>query len=545
MKNATGKMLKTILSLVMVLSLLVGCSLMFVGCNDSSEDEKPGTGDNRNDPAQYEGLEKEEYLQKLESNNMGAAVDALGSAYDKLMGGFGGSSSTANGGGKVNMTLTVGDSVISLLEQSIDGGADLSFLSSVNITMDAGISGDLEKIALTAGLNGKDIATLNMLMSMSDSIMYICVPELNDQWIKFDMSAVLPTMGDAAAEAQIATILKALPDGDTLTSILNRYLEMILEELDNVDQSTVTLEVNGVKQTCTALDLKIYEEDAQRIVKKVLTALKDDAEVKKIIEDVANAVEDATGENIGADAAYGDFLDGINEGLTAIEEDEEYDTENYINLITYVDNAHNIIGRALTVEGGARSGLYYYTVTSGNQFAFEAALLDTQSTTTEAAKVVGSGTTNGGKTNGTFDVSVEDVKMLTLEIADMDDNSGTLTLKPSADLLSEVGLGMIAEPALQIKIEKEKVAMNLTAAGELLLGISMSVTESNGPALSVPSNPADMTDSSAMDAWSSAITMDELLDNLRSAGAGDLVDLVEQLLYAKSAPAINNNVMIA
>ena len=72
MKN---KMFKTVLALVMVLSLLVGCSLMFTGCKKADDDD---SNTDKNNAAQYEGLEKEEYLQKLESNNLSSAVDSFG-----------------------------------------------------------------------------------------------------------------------------------------------------------------------------------------------------------------------------------------------------------------------------------------------------------------------------------------------------------------------------------------------------------------------------------------------------------------------------------
>ena len=60
-------------------------------------------------------------------------------------------------------------------------------------------------------------------------------------------------------------------------------MNIVLPELDNVEQTTTTLEVNGVKQECTQLTLKIYEADALAIAKAVLTAAKDDADLKKII----------------------------------------------------------------------------------------------------------------------------------------------------------------------------------------------------------------------------------------------------------------------
>ena len=58
-KISSAKLFKTILSLVMVLSILVGCSMMFAGCsgNSGSGEETKEPAGNKHDPAQYEGLD--------------------------------------------------------------------------------------------------------------------------------------------------------------------------------------------------------------------------------------------------------------------------------------------------------------------------------------------------------------------------------------------------------------------------------------------------------------------------------------------------------
>ena len=99
------------LCLVMVLSILVGCSMMFAGCsgNSGSGEETKAPAGNKHDPAQYEGLNDEEYLQKLGYNNLSDAVAALTDAYDVYKSSLG---KSASAGAKGTMTITVGDDCI-------------------------------------------------------------------------------------------------------------------------------------------------------------------------------------------------------------------------------------------------------------------------------------------------------------------------------------------------------------------------------------------------------------------------------------------------
>ena len=71
------KLLRTILSLMMVAVLVLGSVSVLTGCQDTDNTNNDDSNNNNN-ALDYVGLEEEEYLQKLVSNNLGAAVDSLG-----------------------------------------------------------------------------------------------------------------------------------------------------------------------------------------------------------------------------------------------------------------------------------------------------------------------------------------------------------------------------------------------------------------------------------------------------------------------------------
>ena len=531
------KLLRTLLSVVMVATLVLGSVAMLAGCQPANN-ETPD--DDNNHALDYVGLEKEEYLQKLASNNLGDLVDGLGEAYGAILNGAGNNSTPEKAGAKLNMTLTMSDTALDLFEQAIFDGespVDISFLKEINLDMDVGMNGQMEAIQLALGLKGQHIVSANLLMNMADSVIYAALPELNDQWIKLEAgSADMPNVitGGMSSPAMLAELAEALPDAETLTKVLDRYLNIALKELDNVEQSTTTLEVGGVKQECTVLTLKVYEADALAAVKAVLNEAKDDAELKKIIENFANGVEEMVGEDVGADEAYADFKEGVEDLLAELNEVTETDTEDPIQLDTYVDKNHNIIGMKLNMDsqGERYDVVYFYNLTEGEKTAFEFAV-PSDVDDTDDFKVSGTGTKKDGKTSGTYTVTMQGMDMVTVKIADLTDETGTITLTPSADLFPAGVTDMLGDLSLQIKLSGDKGELNILGDNEVLLGIAIKAVESDGPDMNVPSNAVDGTNSSAMEKWAEKLALDKLMDNLEKAGAAEFF---EALFTAVESP---------
>ena len=543
------KLLRTILSLVMVATLVLGSVTMLAGCQPT---DSQNSNNGNNHAMDYVGLEKEEYLQKLGENNLGDVVDGLGEGYGKLMSSLGSSSATGKGGAKLNVTITMGDTALDLFEQAIFAGpatVDLSFLKEINLDLDVGMDGQMQAMQLALGLKGQHIVTANLLMNMAQSVMHIGLPELNDQWLKIATGGDTPAAitGGMSSAAMLAELAKYLPDAETLTKVLDRYLAIILDGLKNVDQTTTTLEVGGVKQDCTVLALKIYEKDVMDIAKAVLTKAKDDADLKKIVENLAKGVEEMYGQDMGADEAYADMKEAIEDLLADLEEETEFDTESFIQLDTYVDKSHNIIGMKLhemSEQGSKRGQVYFYALTEGNKTAFEFAI-PSDVNDGDDFKLSGTGTKNGDKVSGTYTATMQGTVMGTIKIENLDAEGGTITIAPSMDLFPSEVEDMLGDLSLQIKLEGEKIALNILGGNEVLLGIAFKSSESDGPSLNAPSDAVDVTDSSAMEKWTEKLVMDKVINNLKAAGAYEFFELLFQAVEApkeemsKPAPETN------
>lgn len=536
MNHTTKKMLKSILSLIMVLSLLVGCSMMFVGCSGAGKgNETQPAGGNKHDPAQYEGLNDEEYAQKLAYNYLGDAISALTKGYDAYTGTMG----STSGGMKASVTLTVGDSVLDMLEDAA-GGMSMKFLSKITMDMTVGTKDQITGIDMALGLNSKKIATVKMFTDIANYAIYMGVPELSDTYLKMDMEDAMGSSGiNMSAQditANAAKFVKALPSGEKLEALLMGYLELALKEMDNVERTTVKQELAGLKQDQTEVTVKLYQKDLLDMAKAILKKAENDADIKQIVTDVVKAAAEVTGETIDEDEVYAQFQDAVKNALEMVEASyEDLDTENYIELKIYTDSNHYVVGFGATMPDSEDAGLYYTSVTEGDKTAMELRVeVYAQGAGTEAyMKLSGEGTVKNGKTTGAYTVEIQGEKMLTIETKNLDAKGGTITLKPTEDVLNNLGGAELPfeDLALEITLEDGELELNVLSGKEKLLGIAVEMKEASAGTIKLPTKYVDGTDSSALMEWVSNAKFNTLISNLKAAGVpSDLTDMLEMYL---------------
>ena len=533
------KLLRTILSIALVATMILGCVTMLAGCNQEGtsnsdkNNDKEGNGVNKE---QYENLSDEEYMQKLFMNTAKEYVDALTSAYGELS--KFDPNAAANMGGELEMSVQVGDYVIDMLEESFSSSMgtsmDFSFLSKVGLNMEYGIAGDMMKSDLALMLSNKKIATVSMIMNMVDSIVYMAIPELNGTYIEVDMGDMgmgeigMGSSSVVGMAGQLAEIMEYLPSEELMNKLINRYMETALKALDNVERETVTLECDDLEQECTALSIKVYQSDVFEVAKAVLTVAKDD----KDIETVLDGISELAGEDL-----YPQVSEMIEYYLEMIEEasEDDMDDETYVELITYINDDHEIIGAKLDGNAWNEGDMYFYTVTEGNTFAFEAVLEPAD------VEITGAGTNKSGKIDAEFTLTVQGMDIVVLAVEDWmvsgDTVNGTLRIEPTADTLDMIMGGVsglpFADIALEIKLtnvdaDSGSIELNILGNDALVVGLVMELKMTSAGSIKEPSNAISADDYEALQEWLMDMNADTILSNLRSAGVpSDLVDMLE------------------
>lgn len=576
-------LLRSIFAIAMIAALLLGC----VACSttDSKKDDDGGKTNNENnkkpvDPSRYEGLSDAEYFQTLTTDSMGSTVDALAAgigAYADML-----SMGTTMGdfGAEAEIELMLGDMLIDLLEEQIfggDTGMDFSFLSSIGLDMEIESNSELAQMQIALGLNDTEIIALAMLFNMESA--WVGVPDLSNSYLEMNFADLGIDLEAATATlpSWVTTIDQYMPSEETLATILNRYLALVVKEIDSVERTTETLTLDGLSQEATKLDVKIYEQDALDAVKAVLTAAKTDNDIKKIVEDFGDFYNDMMAEmyaeydmQFEEVDAYAEFTKLIDETLNELPAEAET-TDSYIGVILYVDGGHNIVGCSLDMgllntqaqKAPAENVVVtsasadastpnapdqqesfivftYYTVTEGGNFAtiFE--------TADDEFVITGKGTNKNGVVSGTYAITVEELTAMNVVLKDIDTTKadavkGTITLKPTEDLMTYIfngpnplGIDDVAlELTLDIDGNKADVTAKLIGDDAMIVGIGLKLATKTPGNIKIPTNTVDINDQTALMNWVAGIDFDEIIDNLGDAGVpSELLSVLENRVPA-------------
>ena len=485
-----------------------------------------------------------EYLQKIEKDSMGGLVNTVTEAYGALM-----AQPVINDiGGDVEVSVRVGDTVINLLEaqyaQQTGETMEFDWLSRAVLDMDVNTNHAMTQIDMVLALADQRIISLDLIMDMSEMIMYVGSPELSEYYAPIqglDFSSYQQSQQQAEQLRQI------LPEEDVLNELLNRYIGIIIENLDQVEKTTQTLELDGLKQECTVLTVTIDAQTMANVLTAVLETAKTDADIKAIVDNYGNyynaqmaalyAQYDMVWEDIDM---YQSFTESVESALSSLESQEDLaDEEGKILLHTYVDSADQVIGRKLTVEDGYETQeLYYYTVTEGGIFCFEAGA--------EEVVITGSGTVKGDILDAEYILTVSGTKYLKLEIEDYDKAaaeagslSGTFRLEPTAELISQMlgssNAAALADLVLEVRVASSNYSVDLQldvlTNDTLLVGLDLAFGTKQAEDIQLPAQVIDPSVDGQYAAWVNSFNINQVLDNLRAAGVPEeLVIQAEQLL---------------
>ncbi len=533
----------------MVMALLLSTMAMgLAGCAKTGDNGENGEGEGTGKEEEIVDTSKmtgEEHLQYVEGKAINGLVNTLTKSYGQMFGAVNGSAQ----GGRIDMALKLGDAFIEEMENGMgQNKMDMSWLSEINLGMDVASEGSMSKLALVLGLAGTDILSADMIMDMDAGQLWMGLPELNKTYLKFDLEDMGIDMSDVGeATAMMAELMAAMPSEDVLNRLLTKYVDIILKNLDDVQKETITLELDGLKQECTALTVEIGHEDALRIAKAVLTAAREDEDVKAVLEGIVKFVA-ANGATVDGDI-WEMFQAEIDKLLEDIEEQMEDIQEGVFVLTTYADSKNHIIGRSLATPDTDADQLFYKTVTEGDKFAFEAVVMG-------QATITGSGTNKGGKLSGSYELAAQGRTMLTLEVEDVDQNklekgyiSGTFRIKPhtyttGTDSSGATGVtstwiaNMEVELKLTTSAQSAEIEINLNYQGNFFAGAAIKVSSSSGGSVSAPGSSVDATGQTALMEWLMDADFSKLLQNLKKAGAPSMLThaLQQEITQLNNSP---------
>lgn len=482
-----------------------------------------------------------DYMRYVEENALSQSVDKISASYGSSLSQL---SELAPVGGDTEMRLILGDMLITMAEQALANEGietDLSFLEDISVKLHTAAEGDLNEVKLSLGLGDTDVAQVQVFLDADNNRLILGVPDYLDGYVSIDMPAEMQTVDFS----QMTELFGKLPDADLVSKVIDKYMGVVLSHLDDAQKDSETMEVEDVKQKLTTLTVKFTEKDLLELLIDIVETAEKDKNLKELLDccsdyfnSFAQQVGGYTYEEIDL---YEMLMAELPDALEYLEEEKEYgefSKSNYIELTDYINNDHELCGRTIKI---ASEGIitpikfHYLTVQKGNTYGEEIRL------NAEGANLLISGSyeEDDGVRNGSYDLSVNGIKALTLETIDCTDTQLKLKLTPAGDLWDQVlssGLSStvldLAAPALEISIKATDQESNselyLTAGGEKLVGI-IAKFSANDASVELPSgNYLDGSDPDVMYEWGASFDFEALINKLTEAGVPQT--LLDELL---------------
>ena len=491
-------------------------------------------------------LPADAYMQKVEKKAITSMTGDLGEIYGKFMSAEPSQNKVQNGA-EVETHVQFGDEMIDMLEaylfNSSDGEMDLSFLKDISIKGNMAMDGNKTQMVYDLGLNNKTVLTMSMLMNMKDMEIFMGIPSLSEQFIKIDMEELTGNTGTAMPSTpavdyeqmgeMIQKMQQMLPDEETFTALLEKYLLLAIEQIENIDKQTEKVSVGDVEQKLTVVTVKLSEKDVLKIAKAVLKEAKSDSELKRVIKNIGK-----NGEELGiipnGEDLYNQFKAAVDSALEELEGNlEDASTKKVLVIETYVNNKMEIVGRTIKNKAMDDFELSYITVWKGKNFAFEAKL-------PSGIEISGEGTEKKNVLNAEYELSVNGKDYLSVELQDYDKKkaeegypSFTLRIEPAEDLLDSIPSGggndvagalmnlLGDDLALEIKFSttktKAEMGFKVLAGKKMLFGITSSVKQTEGT-VTEPDNYITVDSDRDLEKWLESLDLEALMTKLENAG---------------------------
>ena len=453
-------------------------------------------------------------------------------------------------GTKSTFTLTVEDTGRALAG-ALMGGTDVSWLQSVTFDSDITIKDGVEAIAGGLLLNDTKLCDLNFYMDLANMVEYIQIPELSDGYISAPIEGTVTTSEGVAENSQeimstymnaLSDLSSALPDSETLGTLLDRYGNIIIDHIEEGSSVEESVSVDGISEDCTAYEGTVSEKAVTAMAEGILTAAKDDAEIKGLFEQWAGA-SDGEDQYQQFEDAIADALDSIGSADGEVSEDPVFSSKVWVNA----DN--KIVGREFAVIDGAETTpVFTWKAPSDGDTS---ALLLEITAEDSSLTLTGSGTTSDGLLNGDYIFAIDGTEAADINVENLETKpekagyyNGTLNVTfpvaeadaANTDGESEAasnplaGFGIVINLKSDASTDSSSMGLTVTTSGAPIATLTISGGYGDGvdiPDLTSLDKTYDGSDDAAMTEYVANINWDTFLANIKAAGVPD--ELATQL----------------
>lgn len=489
----------------------------------------------------------EKYYQFVEHRKLKESVKKSGEAYGSYKSGL---ADLYDKSTETEFTIVLEEDGKALRELLEYAGFDVSWFQSASISTNASFKDNTaaERIALSIN----DTALLSVNVIMDNGIYYTRIPEISETYIGVDTStqingfpyrntrlygyAVSDALSPESIQTSYRNLADAYPDRKQLEELISRYMNLVIDCINNVSKSNTTLSVEGVSQKCTMLKVTIDSGSLQNIAETVLVEMQNDDELQTLIINMLSANEDAAGDEAYTDELYNEFQEFLEYLINELDYLSYMDEDMIMNV--YVDGKGNIIGRTISFYDLAFSKL---TPEKGGKNGYELSYKYDN----DSIRLAGTGTRSGGTLNGNYSMEVNDIPVIDIIVNNLTGQNngrlnGRLEIMPSAEVSRIVSkipkLSFIGYSTLILDFgsasDSNTFKMSLTTTKYDIGSISISSKTGNASVPAIPdSNDIIMIeDEDDIIEWVEGIDLDNLISAMKSAGIpAGFIDELEEL----------------
>lgn len=490
----------------------------------------------------------------------GSYQEAETAAYDKFVSGVASSweeylasYQTAQKGSNAKITLNVEDTGRALLG-AMAGGMDFSWLQSISLDTNTSLQQGLEALTAAVLLNDSKLCDLNIYMDFAKMAEYIQIPDISEGYLVAPMESSDVSISDDSMKLYfnlLSDLSSVLPDKDTLSTLLERYGQLVISNMEDGASTDETVSVEGISEDCTVYEGQLSEASAVKMLEDIAKTAKDDKEIKSLFDSWTEA-------GIATDDQYQEFQTAVDDLLSGFA-DEGADDSTLIYSRIWVNNEDKVVGREIgTVDGAETTPVFTWKAPSAD--GSSALLLEVQADGSSLT-LTGSGTSSEGLLTGDYIFAMDGTETMDIHVADLETKpektgyyNGKFTLTfPAIDTESTdsedtttnqlAGLAVEVNLTSDITTETSQIDLTLTTSGAALATLSISGGYGEGPETKdgdslTPAYSVD--DENDAVEYMKTINWDTLAANATAAGVPEeLVSQLQTLLDSAVQNVIN------
>lgn len=490
----------------------------------------------------------------------GSYQEAETAAYDKFVSGVASSweeylasYQTAQKGSNAKITLNVEDTGRALLG-AMTGGMDFSWLQSISLDTNTSLQQGLEALTAAVLLNDSKLCDLNIYMDFAKMAEYIQIPDISEGYLVAPMESSDVNISDDSMQLYfnlLSDLSSVLPDKDTLSTLLERYGQLVISNMEDGASTDETVSVEGISEDCTVYEGQLSEASTVKMLQDIAKTAKDDKEIKSLFDSWTEA-------GIATDDQYQEFQTAVDD-LLSDSADEGADDSTLIYSRIWVNNEDKVVGREIgTVDGAETTPVFTWKAPSAD--GSSALLLEVQADGSSLT-LTGSGTSSEGLLTGDYIFAMDGTETMDIHVADLETKpektgyyNGKFTLTfPAVDTESTgsedattnplAGLAVEVNLTSDITTETSQIDLTLTTSGAALATLSISGGYGEGPETKdgdslTPAYSVD--DENDAVEYMKTINWDTLAANATAAGVPEeLVSQLQTLLDSAVQNVIN------